>query len=102
MRLQFINARQNGDDESYVYWGLTDDDESLDSYETFRADAVRDCYGGGEGHGDATYEEVHDDDSCPHCEVYVNDEFVITDGQVLIAQSGKRYRITITEESTND
>jgi hypothetical protein len=102
VRLQFINARQHGDDESYVYWGLTNDDESELLYEALREGAVRDCYGTGEGHGDATYEEVHENDGCPYCTVYVNDEFVITDGQVLTAQSGKRYRITFTEESTND
>lgn len=88
-RIQILNWRQYGDDESYCYVGVVAADDSADCRAEIQAqvdeDANEEDFEGAEERGD--WEHV----------IYYNDDIDIWDGEVLEGTNGRKFLVTITE-----
>lgn len=91
-RLQIVNTRNHGDDESYVDMAIYPHDVEGDLVMDKKREAYREAHDREEMPEGYDAEEVEDFDSL----IYVNDDFMIADGQI-IESGGRKYRIDITE-----
>ena len=87
-RIQIVNWRIDGDDESYNYFAVYPASETTTAMEEIQQEV------------DADYEwdqdETPEDRGDLEHTIYVNDDITIVDGEVL-HHNGRKFRVTITE-----
>src|SRR5881398_2035921 len=99
-RIELVNWRKHGDDESYTTFAFLAADENESLISQIEADIA-------EEHGvtsEAVRESLEENDGCNFDLVYyVNDDVEFADGDVLEdGRSGRAFRITITEVKADE
>ena len=84
IRIELVNWRVHGDDESYVHYEFLRPEENFTFIDEKQQDARTDC-------------RYHQDEDCPWCVVFVNDELTFSEGDEFTDSNGRKYRLRFEE-----
>lgn len=95
-RIEIVNWRKHGDDENYCYLGVYGADEATTAQQEIQKEVDED-FDWDNGYRNEKGEQIDAEEAedWDHV-IYVNDEYLFEDGQIL-AHNGRKFRVRIEE-----